>query len=148
MLHLPVTYPGCVRKLFTQSYKVWKLKQLICGEAETLKDDTPGHPERAQLRLLSQLWMTRKFDITSGSEAVCPWGLVGQIPNSSSKKLTSQMDSMDLGKLTLTGFLPNKNASLWWVPETGVETSLVSVLLSTFESIYICKTNYCIVLLF
>lgn len=58
------------------------------------------------------------------------------------------MDSMDLGKLTLTGFLPNKNASLWWVPETGVETSLVSVLLSTFESIYIYKTNYCIVLLF
>lgn len=41
MLRCPVTYPGCVRKMFTRSYKLRTLKLLICGEADSPKEDIP-----------------------------------------------------------------------------------------------------------
>lgn len=122
-----VCAPGDVRRMFTQSYKVWmlthprRISQAIQGEL------TWGCPFGCEWwGNLGHLWLWGSLCLVLG------WA------NSklfSSKQLTSQMGSLGLGKLIV------KQASFWQTCllivgplESVQETSLVAAPLSTFKN--------------
>lgn len=94
----------------------------------------------------NQLWMMRTFWTTSVSKAFCLWCLVGHIPNSSSKQLTSQVVRRSW---LWSRLLSDKLPILVVGPSEGAwETSPITVPLHTLDITYFRDTSYCKGLLF
>ena len=142
--HCPVAYLKCRKNDYT------KLQTVNTEAADLWGSWTKGgypRPSRvSSVRPYNQLWMTRTFWITSGSEAFYLWCLVGHIPNSSSKQLTSQIVRRSWPWSRL---LSDKQLNLVVVPsERAQEISPETVPLSTLDITYFWKTSYCTALLF
>lgn len=86
--------------------------------------------------------------VTSGSEAVCAWCLVGQIPNSFPPDSSHHRWAVWTWRNWLWSRLPSEKHCILVVnpSERVPETSSVAVPLSVFKK-YMCKTNFYILLL-
>lgn len=80
------------------SYKLGMLKLLlICGEAESLKEDIPNHPGWARLWLYNQLWLRRKLWSLQSPRQSLPSAWLDKFqtlpPNSSHHRWSREADS-------------------------------------------------------